>query len=38
MVGKRADFVLVGVNLVEDVTATRGIKRVWIAGQENLLV
>ena len=33
-VGKRADLVLLGLNPVEDITATRAIKRVWCAGIE----
>lgn len=32
--GRRADLVLVQGNPVEDITATRRIKRVWIAGKE----
>jgi imidazolonepropionase-like amidohydrolase len=36
-VGKRADLVLVSGNPVEDVTATKDVKRVWIAGSEVML-
>jgi imidazolonepropionase-like amidohydrolase len=32
--GRRADLVLVEGNPVEDITATRKIKQVWIAGRE----
>ncbi|KAF4631005.1 hypothetical protein G7Y89_g7130 [Cudoniella acicularis] len=33
-VGKRADLVLVGGNPMDDITATKNLKRVWIAGRE----
>lgn len=35
-VGKRADLVLVGGNPVGDITATKDVKRVWVAGEEVL--
>jgi imidazolonepropionase-like amidohydrolase len=36
-VGKRADLVLVGRNPVDNIAATKDIKRVWIAGEEIML-
>ncbi|KAE9367356.1 putative hydrolase [Stipitochalara longipes BDJ] len=33
-VGKRADLVLVGGNPVDNIAATKDVKRVWIAGEE----
>ena len=33
-VGKRADLVIVGGNPIEDIAATRDVKKVWIAGTE----
>jgi len=33
-VGKRADLVLVGGNPMDNIAATRDVKRVWIAGEE----
>lgn len=36
-VGKRADLVLVFGNPVDDITATRNLKRVWVAGMEIIL-
>jgi imidazolonepropionase-like amidohydrolase len=36
-VGKRADLVLVGGNPVDNIAATKNVKRVWIAGEEVIL-
>jgi imidazolonepropionase-like amidohydrolase len=36
-VGKRADLVLVGGNPVDNIAATKDVKRVWIAGEEIIL-
>ncbi|PMD40241.1 putative hydrolase [Hyaloscypha variabilis F] len=36
-VGKRADLVLVGGNPVDNIAATKDVKRVWIAGEEIML-
>lgn len=36
-VGKRADLILVGGNPVEDISATKNAKMVWVAGEEVVL-
>ncbi len=36
-IGKRADLLLVEGNPMDDITATKSVKKVWIAGEEIML-